>query len=199
MQTLILEIMNSFGYLGIALLITIENVFPPIPSELILTFGGFLTTFTSLTIFGVVTASTIGSVVGALILYAIGSLLTKERLERLTTGKAGRILKFKQEDITRTMDNFERRGNITVFLCRCVPIIRSLISIPAGMTKMPIGKFLILTTLGSTLWNILLVGLGAFFGASWEIILLYLHHYSNIVMIVLVISGVSIFIYSKMK
>ncbi|HIT89420.1 MAG TPA: DedA family protein [Candidatus Merdenecus merdavium] len=199
MQAWILEIMNTFGYLGIALLIMIENIFPPIPSEVILTFGGFLTTYTHLTVFGVVLTSTIGSVAGAIILYYVGRLLSKERLEKLVAGKVGKILRFKQEDIDKAMNRFERSGNSTVLVCRCVPIVRSLISIPAGMTKMPMGRFLLLTTIGSSVWNMILVNLGAFFGASWEKILFYMDHYSNIVLIVLMICAVSAFVYSKMK
>lgn len=198
-QAWILEIMNTFGYLGIALLIMIENIFPPIPSEVILTFGGFLTTYTHLTVFGVVLTSTIGSVAGAIILYYVGRLLSKERLEKLVAGKVGKILRFKQEDIDKAMNRFERSGNSTVLVCRCVPIVRSLISIPAGMTKMPMGRFLLLTTIGSSVWNMILVNLGAFFGASWEKILFYMDHYSNIVLIVLMICAVSAFVYSKMK
>lgn len=199
MQEFILNIISSFGYLGITLLITVENIFPPIPSEVILTFGGFLTTYTSLTVFHVILASTLGSVLGAIILYYIGSILSQERLEKIVAGKVGKILRFKQEDIIKAMSSFETRGNFSVFICRCIPIVRSLISIPAGMTRMHLGKFLILTTLGSFIWNTVLISLGALFGESWEFLVFYVKQYSNVVLIIILVSCVSGFLYSKIK
>ena len=166
----IIEIMNKFGLLGIFLLITIENIFPPIPSEVILTFGGFMTTpvDSTITIWGVIIVSTLGSVVGAIILYGIGLLLSAERLGAILDGKIGKLLGFKKDDVFKACDWFNKKGKITVLFCRCVPIVRSLISIPAGMAKMRFDLFVILTTLGSFIWNIILVYLGAAAGASWE-------------------------------
>ncbi len=180
MQELIIEIMNGFGYIGIMLLIFIENIFPPIPSEVILTFGGFMTTYTSMKILGVIIFSTIGSVLGALALYGIGRLLTPELLEKILDSKFGRMLGFKKEDVRKTEGWFEKRGKTTVFFCRFIPIIRSLISIPAGMTKMKMGVFLILTTLGTLIWNTALVLLGVAFGASWDKVVKYMDSYSKI-------------------
>lgn len=185
MQDLIINVMNQFGYIGILLLIAIENIFPPIPSEVILTFGGFMTTYTSMKIFGVIIFSTIGSVVGALVLYGIGRLLTKERLEKILDGKLGHILGFKKEDVKKSEEWFIKRGNLTVFFCRFIPIIRSLISIPAGMTKMKLGIFLALTTAGTAIWNTVLVFLGVAFGASWEKIAGYIDSYSKVTLLVI--------------
>lgn len=185
MQDLIINVMNQFGYIGILLLIAIENIFPPIPSEIILTFGGFMTTYTSMKILGVIIFSTIGSVVGALVLYGIGRLLTKERLEKILDGKLGHILGFKKEDVKKSEEWFIKRGNLTVFFCRFIPIIRSLISIPAGMTKMKLGIFLVLTTAGTVIWNTVLVFLGAAFGASWEKIAGYIDSYSKVTLFVI--------------
>jgi len=179
MQSWIIQIVNQFGYFGIALLIAIENIFPPIPSEVILTFSGFLTTVTGLKIWGVVLAATIGSVLGAVILYYVGRLISPERLKRLLDGKLGKILHFKKEDIHHAGSWFARYGSFTVFFCRFIPVVRSLISIPAGMAKMKIGMFLLLTTLGTCLWNIVLVCLGAFFGSSWETVASYINTYST--------------------
>lgn len=187
MQELIINIMNQFGYLGIFLLIAIENIFPPIPSEVILTFGGFMTTYSSMKVLGVIIFSTIGSVAGALVLYGIGRLLTKERLEKILDGKIGHILGFKKEDVRKSEEWFIKRGNLTVFFCRFIPIIRSLISIPAGMTKMKLGIFLILTTIGTAIWNTVLVFLGVAFGASWDKIAGYINSYSHITLIVICI------------
>jgi len=167
MQTWIIDILNQFGYIGIILLIALENVFPPIPSEVILTFGGLMTEHTGLTLFGVIIAATIGSLLGSLILYGVGWFLSAERLGNLLEGKVGQILHFKKEDVFKATDWFNRKGKSTVLFCRCIPVIRSLISIPAGMAKMRLSVFCILTTIGSLIWNIILVYLGITVGASW--------------------------------
>lgn len=185
MQEWIVQIMDQFGYWGIALLIAIENVFPPIPSEVILTFGGFMTTYTSLNTWLVALFATVGSVVGALVLYGVGRILKPERLEKLLSGKLGRILRLKPEDVDKADKWFRRKGKATVFFCRFIPIVRSLISIPAGMSKMNMGIFLLLTTVGTSIWNIVLVMLGAFAGASWEKIAGYFDIYGKIALIVI--------------
>lgn len=190
MHIFIMDMMNSFGYIGIALLIMIENLFPPIPSEVILTFGGFMTTYTHLTVGGVVFFSTLGSTVGAIFLYYIGKLLSPEKLEQLIDGKLGKILHFKKSDVRKSIKKFQQKGNMTVFICRCIPILRSLISIPAGMSNMKMGNFLILTIVGSALWNTILVSAGAAAGASWEKILEVMDTYSTVVIIII---GLSMF------
>ena len=149
----ILEIMSSYGYLGLALLIMAENLFPPIPSEIILTFGGFMTTYTRMHIPGTVLSATVGSVGGALILYQAGRFLSPDRLDTLLSGRLGRILHLKKADIQKAADWFDSRGNYTVFFCRFIPIVRSLISIPAGMADMALGRFLWMTVAGSFLWR----------------------------------------------
>lgn len=149
MENLVIEIMNNFGYLGIGLLILIENLFPPLPSELILTFGGFMTIDTSMTVIGVILFSTVGSLLGAIVLYYIGKILNKERLIKIVKSKYGKLLKIKPKDIESADKWFDTKGNKTVFFCRFVPVVRSLISIPAGMSEMPMLKFIIYTTFGS--------------------------------------------------
>lgn len=149
MENLVIEIMNNFGYLGIGLLILIENLFPPLPSELILTFGGFMTIDTSMTVIGVILFSTVGSLLGAIALYYIGKILNKERLIKIVKSKYGKLLKIKPKDIESADKWFDTKGNKTVFFCRFVPVVRSLISIPAGMSEMPMLKFIIYTTFGS--------------------------------------------------
>ncbi|NLP35006.1 MAG: DedA family protein [Clostridiales bacterium] len=187
MQDLIIQIMNDFGYLGIALLIAVENIFPPIPSEIILTFGGFMTTYADVTIWGVILSATLGSILGAIVLYGVGRLLSVEHLGRILDGKVGKILHFKKEDVFKACDWFNSKGKITVLLCRCIPIVRSLISIPAGMSKMSFHVFLPFTALGSLVWNIVLVYLGAAAGASWEKIVEGTDAYKIITIIVLAI------------
>ena len=188
MQDWIIGIINQYGYFGIALLIAVENIFPPIPSEVILTFSGFMTTVTDLKIWGVVLSATIGSVLGAVVLYSVGRLMSPQRLERLLGGKLGRVLHLKREDVHHAGAWFARRGKFTVFFCRFIPVVRSLISIPAGMAKMRMGMFLLLTALGTFLWNVVLVYLGAFFGASWETVVRYVDTYSMAAIAVVAVS-----------
>ena len=202
MQNWIITIMNRFGYLGVAGLIGLENIFPPIPSEVILTFGGFMTTCTDLTFTGVVVSSTIGSLIGAILLYGIGWILSYEKLCRILSGKTGKILHLYPEDIDKAVSWFDKRGNYTVFFCRFIPIVRSLISIPAGCAKMKMLPFLLLTTAGSFIWNTVLVYLGALAGKSWSKIAGYMDTYSTIVLIILIIAVLSalyFFIKSRIK
>lgn len=180
MQEIMIEILNQFGYIGVAALIAVENLFPPIPSEVILTFSGFMTTYTTMHVGGVVLASTLGSVIGAIILYSVGKLVSPERMKKFLAGKAGKMLHLYPEDVEKAQEWFNSKGNLTVFFCRFIPIIRSLISIPAGMAQMPMGIFLVLTTAGSFLWNLVLVWLGAFAGASWERVVAYMGTYSHV-------------------
>lgn len=189
MHEVVVDIINRYGYIGILLLITLENVFPPIPSEVILTFGGFVTTYTSLRVWGVVVAATVGSVLGAVILYGVGRLMNAERLGRLLDGRWGKVLRLKKDDVLKAEEWFLRHGNLAVFLCRFVPIVRSLISLPAGMSKMPPRSFLILTIIGTSIWNVVLVLLGRLAGNAWEIIVEYLDIYSLIVLVLVGVVG----------
>ncbi len=202
MQDLIITIMNQFGYLGVFLLITLENVFPPIPSEVILLFGGFMTTYTKLNIIIMIIAATLGSIFGAIILYYVGKIFNKERLKKIISGKIGKVLRLKNSDIDKADEWFDKKGQKTVFICRFIPIVRSLISIPAGMSEMPLVKFLIYTTLGSLIWNTVLIIIGSIVGANWVSILTILDTYSNIVLVLLIVAFVVLvylFYRSKMK
>ena len=185
MQTWIISILNSgFGYFGIAFLIALENIFPPIPSEVILTLGGFMTTYTDLNIVGVIIASTVGSLIGAILLYYIGYLIGEKRLKKLVNGKLGKILFLKEEDIDKADLWFKNRGKKTVFFCRFIPVIRSLISIPAGLSKMRFRPFILFTALGSIIWNTVLVVLGYIVGDKWETIVDIFNKYSSICLII---------------
>ncbi|GAA3629613.1 DedA family protein [Lactobacillus hamsteri] len=188
MTTWIFSFIDQFGYWAVALMIAIENVFPPIPSEVILSFSGFMTHKTQMTIFGLVIASTIGAVIGALILYWIGTLLNEERLERLLDHQLFRKLGFKKDDVKRSIAWFDRHGIKAIFFGRCIPVIRSLISIPAGIAQVNMPKFIILTTLGSLIWNTILIGLGSYMGSKWHVIVTIFEEYSLIVVILLAIS-----------
>ncbi|EAE3616403.1 DedA family protein [Listeria monocytogenes] len=201
METWITSIMADFGYIGIFVLIMVENLFPPIPSEIILTFGGFMTTVTSLNVVMVIIVATLGSVVGAILLYKVASYFGKEQLTKIVL-KYGRILRLKESDIERAENFFLKYGSWAVFLCRMIPLIRSLISIPAGMTKMKMSKFLILTTAGSLLWNTVLIGLGAMLGESWSEIVVFMDSFSTIIysiIAILVVVGLGFFFRARFK
>ncbi len=202
MEEFILSMMNQFGYIGVFLLIAIENIFPPIPSEVILLFGGFMTTYSELNIVLMIIFATLGSLIGAIVLYYIGKILNKERLKKIIDGKIGKILRLKNSDIDKADEWFDKKGNKTVFFCRFIPIVRSLISIPAGMSEMPLGKFFLYTTTGSLIWNTVLIIIGAIVGEKWESILNIFDTYSNIVLVLLVIIfivGVYVFYHTKNK
>jgi len=186
----ITEFMSEFGYFGVLLLIMLENIFPPIPSEVILTFGGFMTTYSVMTPIGVITAATIGSVVGAMVLYSIGLLVDVKRMEKIVD-RWGGFLRLTRKDIRRADAWFDKYGPWTVLFCRLIPLIRSLISIPAGMSGMNFPLFVLLTTIGSLVWNIILVSLGVAVGDNWESIVNYMDVYSNIAYVLLVMSGIA--------
>lgn len=186
--------MEQFGYFGVAFLILIENLFPPIPSEVILTFGGFMTTTTELNIPWMIVAATIGAVGGAAILYGVGTLLDVERLDKIID-KYGNILRITHADIHKADSWFDRYGFWTVFFCRFVPLIRSLISLPAGMANMNFGLFLLFTTIGTLIWNTVLIYLGAAVGSQWETIVHYMDIYSNIAYVIIAIIGIAVIIW----
>lgn len=194
MEEIIVEIMNDFGYLGIGFLILVENLFPPIPSELVLTFGGFMTTTSNMSVLGVVIAATIGALLGAIVLYFIGKILNKDRLIKIVESKYGRWLRIKPKDIELADRWFDTKGNKTVFFCRFIPVVRSLISIPAGMSEMPMVKFIVYTFFGSLIWNSVLVSVGAYAGDKRDYILEIINNLSYVVLFVIIIA-VIIFVY----
>lgn len=201
MQEMIISFMNQFGYLGILCLIAVENIFPPIPSEVILTFGGFMTTYSNMNVILVILFATIGSVLGAIVLYYIGKVLNKERLERIIAGKMGKVLRLKKQDIEKADHWFGTKGAKTVFFCRFIPIVRSLISIPAGMSEMPFSKFLVYTATGTTIWNTVLVMLGRIAGKNWVKVVEIIEYYANwvLMLLIVVIVVVGVILYKNKK
>ena len=200
MDDMIIKTIEEYGYIGILLLITIENIFPPIPSEIILTFSGFITTVGDLNVWFVILFATVGSVIGACLLYVLGRFFSTEKLERLFESRLGRILKLKKEDANRADEWFGKHGNRTIFFCRFIPIIRSLISIPAGVSKMPFKTFVLLTTFGTYLWNLILVFLGRFAGQTWYAISPYFDMYTLITGAVVILALICILgIYLKKR
>ncbi|KAF0225510.1 MAG: hypothetical protein FD133_625 [Erysipelotrichaceae bacterium] len=198
MEAWIIAFMEQFGYIGVFLMILVENIFPPIPSELILTFGGFMTTTTSLNVPGVVLSATLGAVFGAWLLYELGHFFPVETIEKFV-GKYGKILRLKVEDIHRAKSWFDKRGTLAVFVCRMIPVLRSLISIPAGMAKMNRKTFFFYTTIGTLIWNTGLVYAGALLGDNWEEILTFMDVYSYLTYAILGIIGVGLIVYLVTK
>jgi membrane protein DedA with SNARE-associated domain len=177
--------MNQYGFIGILLLIAVENIFPPIPSEVILTFGGFMAAYSHLNLWGVIAAATAGSLLGAQAVYKAGSFFNAERLTKWLNSRPGRMLHLKRSDISRANGWFSSCGYKAVFLCRCVPLVRSLISLPAGMSRMRYIPFLLLTTAGSLIWNTALIWFGAAAGESWGMITKYTDIYTSVTVAVL--------------
>lgn len=165
----VVRIIEALGYPGLTALVALENLFPPIPSEVILPLAGFLTGQGFFSFPLVLFATTLGSVLGALALYGIGMVVGQLGIRTLFE-RYGRWAMLTPEDLTRAEEWFDRRGAIAVFIGRLAPVVRSLVSIPAGYRRMPIGQFVLLTGLGSAIWNGSLVTLGWVFGENWRLI-----------------------------
>jgi membrane protein DedA with SNARE-associated domain len=162
----VFSIVDRMGSVGVGLLILLENLVPPIPSEVVLPLAGFRASTGALNVVAVWVWSTAGSVVGALILYGLGAWLGYDRLHRLA-GHRWFVIS-SQKDLERGQDFFERHGSKVVLLARCVPFLRSVVSIPAGVVGMPVVKFLTLTAIGSGVWNAVFVALGWLLGEKWN-------------------------------
>ena len=173
LATWVQDVINQFGYFGVALLVIIENVFPPIPSEIVLPFAGFVAQQGSgaaqsdTSVIGMMIAATIGSVVGALILYFVSAAIGPDRL-RAFVEKFGKWFGVKSSDLVRAEAWFDRRSSLAVLVGRCVPLIRSIVSIPAGFRRMKLSSFVVLTAIGSAVWNIALIGAGAVLKDQWD-------------------------------
>jgi membrane protein DedA with SNARE-associated domain len=161
----VFSIVDRLGEIGIGLLIFLENIIPPVPSEVILPLAGFRARTGALNVWLAWPAATLGSVLGAVVLYGVGRWLGYDRLHALA-GKRWFFLT-SQNDLDRGERVFERHGGKMVLLGRCVPLIRSVVSIPAGIAKMPLPRFLTLTAIGSGVWNAIFIGLGWALGENW--------------------------------
>lgn len=161
------DFIDAIGLIGVAALVALENVFPPIPSELVLLLTGFNVSQARFGYVGGVVFATIGSVVGAYFLYGIGRLLSEERLEAFLAG-IGRFVGLKKSDVHKGFQWFERHGSAVVLFGRLIPVVRSVVSIPAGAEKMPLARFTILTALGSFVWNAVWIAIGWGLGDQWE-------------------------------
>lgn len=160
------DLMDALGAPGAGLAVALENLFPPIPSEIILPLAGLAASRGDLGLVEVIVWTTIGSLVGAIVLYSLGRILGAERLRTL----ARKVPLLEVGDIDRTEAWFTKHGAKAVFFGRMLPVFRSLISIPAGITKLNMGLFALLTFLGSAIWNTLFVLAGFFLGENWHVI-----------------------------
>ena len=161
------DVIEQLGYVGVALLVVLENVFPPIPSEIVLPFAGFVAQRGSDSVVLMILAATVGSVIGALIMYWIAAIIGDERLHAFTR-RFGKWVQIREADLTRAEEWFDRHAMSAVLVGRCVPLIRSVVSIPAGFRRMKLIPYIAYTFLGSLVWNIALVGAGAVLGENWE-------------------------------
>lgn len=177
-------LMETIGGPGAGLAVALENLFPPIPSEVILPLAGFAASRGSMSLVGAILWTTLGSVVGAVVLYYLGAWLGRDR----TRAIAAKLPLVKVADVDRTEAWFARHGTKAVFLGRMVPIFRSFISLPAGVERMPMPTFLVLTALGSLVWNSALVLAGYLLGQNWWIVESYIGVFQNVVVVAVVVA-----------
>ncbi|MEB3337107.1 MAG: DedA family protein [Leptolyngbyaceae bacterium] len=196
LKDLVITLITSLGYIGIGLLMFLENLFPPIPSELIMPLAGFTVGRGEMAFFPAVLAGVLGTVLGALPWYYAGKFLGEERLKRLAD-RYGKWLAISGKDITKSRAWFNRHGNKAVFLGRLVPGVRTLISIPAGITNLPLLPFLIYSTLGTTLWVGFLTYAGYVLGNNYEQVDEYIGPLAKIVLGALLIGLVAFVVWRK--
>lgn len=186
MEHIITEFISKWGYLAITILVLLENILPFIPSEIILTFAGLLSTKSDLSLPMLFVISTVASFVGLLVLYYISRLVSEERLYRFVD-KYGKWIKLKGKDVARANDWFKRYGEVAVLVCRFVPVLRVLITIPAGINRMNLVKFVVLSLIGTTIWNFALIYLGSLLSDSWDVLMNGIHTYSYVMYVLLAV------------
>jgi membrane protein DedA with SNARE-associated domain len=200
LATWVQDVIEQLGYLGVALLVVLENVFPPIPSEIVLPFAGFVAQRGSDSVVLMILAATVGSVIGALIMYWIAAVIGDERLHAFTR-KFGKWVQIREADLTRAEEWFDRHAVSAVLVGRCVPLIRSVVSIPAGFRRMKLVPYIAYTFLGSLVWNIALVGAGAMLGENWERVepVVATFQWLVIVLIVAVVARLAYVVYRRRR
>lgn len=194
-----LNIISTLGYPGLGFVMFLENVFPPIPSELVLPLAGWLTLGedAKFTMLGVTLVGALGSVVGAFFFYGLGAWFDESRV-RVLLQRYGKWFMLSVEDLDVALAWFDRYGDYVIFFGRMVPIVRSLISIPAGLASMPLGKFSLFTAVGTALWSFILAFAGRMLGENWHLVSDFIDRYENIVLIVAVLAFVY-FIYTRWR
>ena len=181
----IIQAISALGYAGVFFLMVLESMIFPIPSELVMPFAGFLIATGEMNWWLVILFSSLGSVCGSLLSYYLG----RAGGNRIVL-KYGRYLFLDEEDLLKTEQWFARKGEITIFIGRLIPAVRHVISIPAGIGKMKVGKFILYTLLGATLWNAFLAYLGFLLGKNWVMVKQYVDVISTPIIILLLITGI---------
>lgn len=194
LATWVQDVIEQLGYLGVALLVVLENVFPPIPSEIVLPFAGFVALRGTNSVALMILFATFGSVIGALIMYWIAAVIGDDRLHAFTR-RFGKWVQIRESDLTKAEEWFDRHAMAAVLIGRCVPLIRSVVSIPAGFRRMKLIPYVVYTFIGSMAWNIALVGAGAILGENWERVGRYVGVFQWLV-IALVAVGVARFVWT---
>lgn len=182
----VLAVMEKLGYLGIAFLMFLDNIFPPIPSEIIMPSAGYTASKGDLSLIGVIIAGSAGSLIAAMILYWIGRKIPEQRLFSFIE-HYGKFLRIKVTDLEKTLDWFNQHGHKIVFFGRMIPAVRSLISIPAGMSKMPFGKFMIYSAFGTVIWTTFLAFLGYHFSENQALMSLIMQRVSYIILAIVIL------------
>jgi membrane protein DedA with SNARE-associated domain len=176
------DVVEKLGYIGVALLVAIENLFPPIPSEIVLGFAGYTASMGDYSVVGMIIAATIGSLLGASILYGLSAAVGPLRLRAILI-RYGKWIGVGEQDLDRSEAWFDRRSRSAVLLCRCIPLLRSVISIPAGFRRMPFGVFMLYTVIGSLVWNTGLITAGYLLADQWERVLDFTEPFQNFVVL----------------
>lgn len=187
------EIINTLGYPGIAIVMFLEVIFPPIPSELIMPFAGFLAADGKMSLPLVILAGNIGSITSAVFLYYVG-VWADEPIIRRFVQKYGRLMMVSEKDLDRTLNIFEKRGELVIFFGRLIPLVRTFVSLPAGMNRMPMRKFLLYTTIGSTVWNTFLAVGGYILGENWEDLMHLIERYSKVTYAIIGVALIVLFV-----
>lgn len=190
------EVLSDAGEPAVAVLIALENLFPPLPSEVILPFAGFQAARGHMTFVGAWVAATIGAVVGAWILFWLGRAFGYERLHDLAGKRWFFVLS--QSDLERGDRFFDLHGGKIVLLGRCIPLVRSVVSVPAGLSGMPLLRFTVFTALGSAVWNFLFIFAGWQLEERWDVVERWMGPASIAVVVVLVI-GAAALAYRKLR
>lgn len=180
------DVVESLGYVGVALLVALENVLPPIPSEVVLGLAGYVASHGDASLWGMIVAATIGSVVGAWVTYGLAAAIGPDRV-RVGVVRCGGWIGFGAEDLDRAEAWFDKRSKVAVLVCRCIPLLRSLISVPAGFRRMELGAFTAATLIGSTVWNTTLITAGYLLGEQWDRMLEYTESFQSVVLVVIAV------------
>lgn len=187
------SMITTMGYPGLAAVMFLENVFPPIPSEIILPFAGSLSITDRFSLLGITLVGMLGSVAGAWVFYGIGYWLDENRV-RFLIKRFGRYLLISESDFDRAIGWFQRHGDVVIFFGRMIPMVRSLISIPAGLAKMSPIRFTLFTALGTACWSFGLAFMGKLLGENWVLIDQFLSKYELLVAVFLVLIFVAFII-----